>query len=432
MIRNRIRQLSGSEFLKNLGKMMSGAGLAHLLVLLLIPVITRLYTPAEIGVYSTYASMFIILMAVASLRYEFATLVPPNHLAANNITVLAAVVSAGFNLLLLLVLLVFGEGIAAALNIEALGRLIYLLPLSLLSFNGFLILKYSLNYHKKYGAIAGGKVMEASSTGGAQISMGWAGLQEAGLVAGKLIGDVASMLFLLWQRWRMQESVTAGVSPRRMMAMAKRYKSFPLYNMPHALTTASSNNFPVLLFNTYFSEAIAGFYAMAMRACYSPVQIAGQSAYQVFSQRLAEKHGQHDRILPFIRSTTLLMAAIGLAGFLPLFVISPPLFAWALGPEWEVTGQMVRYIIPYIFMVFILRPLNFIPLLTNRQGSAFAIDLVYLLARLAALLTGIYYDDVWLAIGLFSASGVGFSLGLMLWYYRLAQSAESGHSASSS
>lgn len=404
--------------------MMSGAGLAHVLGVALIPVLTRLYTPAEIGVYSTYASLFIILMAVVSLRYEFATLIPANRLAANNITMLATLVSGAFSLVLLLVLLVFGDGIAAALNIEALGWLLYLLPFSLLSFKGFLILTYSLNYHKKYGAIASGKVMSASGTGGAQVGMGWAGLPEAGLVVGKLIGDAAGALFLLWQRWRLRESVMAGVSPRRIMAMAKRYKSFPIYNMPHALTAASSNNFPVLLFNSYFSEATAGFYAMAIRACYSPVQIAGQAAYQVFSQRLAEKNGRGERIIPFIRSTAALMAGVGLLAFVPLFIISPPLFAWALGAEWEVTGYMVRYIIPYIYMVFILRPLNFIPLLTNRQGSAFTIDLIYLLARLGALATGIYYDDVWLAVGLFSAVGVGFSAGLLLWYYRLAVAAE--------
>jgi len=75
-LKNRLRALSSSSFLRNIGKMMTGTGFAHLLGVLIIPVLTRLYTPDEIGLYASYLSMFTILYSVASLRFEYATLIP--------------------------------------------------------------------------------------------------------------------------------------------------------------------------------------------------------------------------------------------------------------------------------------------------------------------------------------------------------------------
>lgn len=413
-----------SGFVGNLGKLMSGTGFAHLLGIAVLPVLTRLYTPDEIGVYATFLSLLLICYCAASLRYEFATLIPRSQSAANNITMLAISLAMLTGMLLLIVLLLFRPFIAEVLNIQALGRLVYLLPLSVVSFSIFMILTFSLNRQKKYGTIAAGKITSSSSTAVFQIGMGLQQLQQAGLVLGKVLGDFLGMIFLLWQRQKLRSSILAGVSPRRMVVMARRYSNFPIYNTPHALTTSISNNFPVLLFNSWFSEAIAGFYAMAHKALYSPVQVIGQAAYQVFSQRISEKYGNQDKLIPFVKSTLLLLAAIGILPFLLLFWVSPPLFSWFLGPGWEMTGYFVRILTPFVFLVFIVTPLNFIPLLLGRQKKAFLIDVTFMLSRLMALVAGIYQDNIWLALSLYSAVGVLFSIYLLIWYYSLAKAAE--------
>ncbi len=413
-----------SGFVKNLGKMMSGTGFAHLLGIAVLPVLTRLYTPDEMGVFATFVSLFAICYCVASLRYEYATLIPGNNLEANNITALSIFLALTSGVMLLVILALFHRSIAEILNIEALGFLIFFLPASVVSYSMFMILTFSLNRQKKFGSIATGKITAASTTAASQVGMGFLQMQQARLVIGKFAGDFLGMIFLLWKRKKMESSVTAGVSPRRMVAMARRYRNFPFYNTPHALTTSVSNNFPVLLFNTWFSEAIAGFYAMAHRALYSPVQVVGQAAYQVFSQRISEKYGNQEQLIPFIKSTLLLLAAIGILPFLLLFLVSPPLFSWFLGPGWEMTGYFVRILTPFVFLVFIVTPLNFIPLLLGRQKKAFLIDVVYLMFRLLALSAGIYMDSVWIALSLYALIGVVFSTYLIIWYYLLAKKAE--------
>jgi len=419
-----LQQIPMSGFLANLGKLMSGTGLAHLIGVAIIPVLTRLFTPEEIGIYATYLSLFIILSSVASLRYEYATLIPRTDQEANNITVLSSILVTGFSLLLLLVFLIAKGPVTRLLGVGSLGWLIYLLPFSIFSFGMFMVLLFRLNREKRYSAMAAGKITGTGVMSAGQITMGWMQLQQAGLILGKVAGDLSAMLLMFWKLRKIQRSVMSGVSPQRMMAMAKRYRNFPFWNAPHALTATTSYNIPVLLFYNFFSEAVAGYYAMAVKALYIPVQVIAQAVLQVFGQRIAEKRANRERLIPFMNSTLLLLCGIGIVPFLLLFLFSPPLFDWFLGSGFETTGYYVRILTPFVFLVFLVTPLNFIPLMLNRQRKAFVIDLVNLAARVAALATGIWYQSVEMALILYTISGVCINTYLLFWFYHIARKAE--------
>lgn len=421
-----IQQVRNSVFIRNMGKLMTGTGFAHLIGIIIIPVLTRLFTPEEIGLYATYLSLFTILSSMASFRYEYATLIPKTDREANNITVLSIVLLSGFSMVLFLVLLIAARTATFIPGMESLGWLIYLLPVSVFSFGMFMILLFSLNRSKKYADMAAGKITGTSVMAAGQVGLGWMQWQQTGLILGKVAGDLSGMLLLLWKRKKIRESMMSGVSGRRMMAMAKRYRNFPTWNTPHALTTTTSNNIPVLLFYSFFSEAVAGYYAMAVKALYSPVQVVAQAAYQVFGQRIAEKRANRERLLPFMNSTLLLLGATGFVPFLLLFLFAPPLFSWFLGPGFETTGHYVRILTPFVYLVFLVTPLNFIPLMLNRQRKAFVIDLAYLGIRLLALGTGIWYQSVELALILYSITGVCINLYLLFWFYHLVRKAEKG------
>lgn len=421
-----ITQLKSSEYLANIGKLMSGTGLAHLIGIAAIPLLTRLYTPEEFGIYATYLSVYTISFSVITLRYESAILVPAKEREANNIAVLAATLALAGSLGLFIILLFAGDLIANWLNIQAIGAFLLLIPVSVVSYSLFQVFNFSLNRAKKYASMAAGRMVLASGSAGVQIGFGASQISATypGLIIGKVFGDAVGLITLIWQRLKINQSVLAGVSPKRMIAMAKRYKNFPLYNMPHALTTNVSNNLPVLLFNSYFSEAIAGFYSIAIKACYAPVQVIAQASFQVFSQRIAEKFGRKEQLMPFIKSTLLLQAGVGFFPFLALFIVSPWLFSFVLGSEWSDSGEYVRILAPYFFVVFTVTPLNFIPLLLNRQRKAFAIDVVHLLMKLLSLITGIYFDSVYIALALYSFSGIIVLIYLLSWVWIIASNAE--------
>jgi len=413
-----------SLFLRNLGKMITGTGVAHLIGLAVIPLIVRFYSPDQIGLYASYLSLIAIIQSFASLRYEYATLIPGNQIAANNITALSVFFAALVSSLVLFALLVGKQQILGWLNLEAIGSFILFLPFSVFSYAVVVILWMSHNRIKQYGNIAKGKITASGSTGSIQVIMGWLAISPVGLLIGKIAGDLLAAIYLLVNRFQHVENPLKGVSVRRMKAMAKRYRYFPYWNAPDALSAALSANIPTLVIITFFSEATAGFYAIAIKVLFVPIQVISTSVYQVFSQRISEKYVRKEVLTSFFTKSVLLFAGAGLIPFIILFVYSPSLFSWLLGPQYEASGRFVQLLIPFFYVSFVLTPFNYITLMLNRQRDAFFIGMVYLLLRVLAMGVGVWFNDISLLLILYSLVGVLMSLGILAWYWQLVSKAD--------
>ena len=73
--RHRAR-LPGGAFARGVVTLASGTAAAQLLTVLALPLITRLYSPADYGTLAVYSSTITLLLVVASLRYEVAIPLP--------------------------------------------------------------------------------------------------------------------------------------------------------------------------------------------------------------------------------------------------------------------------------------------------------------------------------------------------------------------
>ena len=72
-------KLSKSEFLNNVSTQMLGTGIAQLLPLLVMPILTRLYSEQEFAIYTTFLAYSAVLIVAAGGRYHIAILLPKNQ-----------------------------------------------------------------------------------------------------------------------------------------------------------------------------------------------------------------------------------------------------------------------------------------------------------------------------------------------------------------
>ena len=78
----------GGGFVRSVLTVASGSAAAQLLLSLALPVLARLYTPAEYGVLAVYSAILTVLVVVASLRYESAIRLPREESSAGSLLVL--------------------------------------------------------------------------------------------------------------------------------------------------------------------------------------------------------------------------------------------------------------------------------------------------------------------------------------------------------
>lgn len=82
-----------SEFSRNVLTLMTGTSIAQAIPLAISPILTRIYTPEDFGIFALYMSVASMIAVTATGRYELAIMLPKKDDDAMNIVALSIVIS---------------------------------------------------------------------------------------------------------------------------------------------------------------------------------------------------------------------------------------------------------------------------------------------------------------------------------------------------
>src|SRR5690554_4361739 len=156
------RLLPKSKYTRNVLTLMTGTGLAQAIPIAISPILTRLYTPEEFGMFGMYLAIVAILAVAATGRYELAILLPKNDKDAINILILSILLSALFSVLLLIVVIAFGEKIALLFGEPSLSKWLLWVPVSVLLVGAYQSLNYWSNRKAHYKRLAISRTLQSA------------------------------------------------------------------------------------------------------------------------------------------------------------------------------------------------------------------------------------------------------------------------------
>lgn len=411
-----------SDFYKNVVTLIGGTGVAQIIPIAISPVLTRIYSPDDFGLLAFYASFVAIIGVVATGRYEMSILIPDSLRKAKNLGAFSFLIVGTITVLSLIILTIFGSELLDILGFGEFSLLSFFIPAGILFIASFQIFIYLLNRIKNYKGIAAAKITRSFGGSGFQLFFGLASLTTYGLILGKLIGDAMSTIYGWWLTQKAVRLKEIPLDWEVMKDEAWEYREFPKINAPHALTNTSSSNLPNILLATFFSPAIAGFYSLSHRVCFAPITLISSSVQQVYSRSLTEKHNSEKDIHTFTVSIFKQLSILGIIPFGILLIFAPDLFEFIFGENWREAGVYSQILAPFLFLVFVISPLTYVPLLLNRQRKAFLIDIIYLISRVLALGAGLWLGSAIIAIIAFSAVGVLVQMYLLFWILSLTKS----------
>ena len=82
-----------SAYARNVLTLMTGTSLAQAIPVAISPILTRLYSPEEFGLFALYMAVAMIVSVLVTGRYELAILLPRNEPDALHIAALAIIIS---------------------------------------------------------------------------------------------------------------------------------------------------------------------------------------------------------------------------------------------------------------------------------------------------------------------------------------------------
>jgi O-antigen/teichoic acid export membrane protein len=401
-----MKMIPRSEFARNVVTVMSGTALAQAIPVLISPLLTRLFLPAELGGMATFISLIAVGAVLATGRYELAVHIPRSKQAAFNLSLIGIV----------LALVVCGMGLVgislfAILQWNAnggshgLSEWAIVLPIGILLMGVNLCLSNLCVRNKRFAELSFSKVGQSGVMGVMQLSAGLAGIGVIGLICGYLLGLAVAVALLVRTTAADSVGMLRRTSIARLRAVLRRHANFPRFMIPGQLANVASSHMPVLLLGVFYGPAVAGFYSLAERVLILPSAIIGTSIGDVYRQRAAEEYqatGQCRQL--FIRTAGRLsfLAAIPLITFA---AIAPWAFGYLFGTSWQQSGFIASLLSVMVYFQMISSPLSQTVLLAGMHR----LDMLWQFSRLvlsagSIILGEVVWADYRVSVGLYALS----------------------------
>ena len=376
-------------------------------MILVAPILTRLYSPEDYGISALYGSILGIFAVVACWRYELAIVLPEKDEDAANLLVLSICICFGMAVLTLILVAVVRNPVANLLGAPELAPWLWFMPLSLLAAGLFQAFNYWSTRRKQFRRLAARTITQSTVTATAQIGTGvlYPAASAGGLIGGSIVGQLTATGRLAWQIGRDEgQQIRNAINKFSIKQMLIRYKDFPIYSSWSGLLNSASTMLPALLLGYFFTPAVVGFYALGHRVLAMPMGVVGGSIAQVFFPRATEarRTGDLDRLsLEMFKR----LLAIGFVPILLITIVAPDLFALIFGARWWVAGEYVRWMSVWLLFVFISSPLSTMYAVMERQREGLIVNIVMFSSRLIVLVVGGIKGDALFTIAIFGITG---------------------------
>ena len=364
-----------SEFTRNVLTLMTGTTIAQAIPIAISPILTRIYTPEDFGLFALYISIVSFIAIVITARYEMAIVLPKSDIEAINIVALSIIITFILVLITSICLIVFKNEILNILNAKSLGNLIFLIPISLLMAGLMQTFNYWSNRKEYFSTMSNSQIAQSVSVGIMQPVLGYFNF-NSGLIIGNIIGRILSAYILIDKFLKNDKEKLKHINKKNIIVVMQKYKDFPLVNSLHAFSDIIRTSGSVMLISSFFGTSILGFYALSLRALQVPIGIIGSALGQVLYKKFTSIYNENENLYPYVKKVVFKLFLIATPIFGTLFLIAPELFAFVFGEKWRIAGEYSQILIPYLFLNFIISPISNIPIIIGKQKEIFFLALI--------------------------------------------------------
>jgi O-antigen/teichoic acid export membrane protein len=352
MTKNKFNQVVGkllkSEFNRNVLTLMTGTTIAQAIPIAITPILTRIYTPEDFGVFALFMAIASIFGTIVNGRYELAIMLPQKDEDAINIFALGFIIAFVISLILLILVLVFNNYFVNLLGNKEIGVWLFFIPITVFLVGLWKLLNCFNIRKKQYKDIAKATIIKTIVLSTVQLSIGLIKSGVTGLISGQIISQLFANTKLLSNIIK-DKVLISKISKVKIISLAKKYQDFPKHNAPAALSDSAALELPSILLPKLFGMAMSGYFFLAHKMIAIPSALIGKSIEGVFFQEMSAKKNMRFKCWPFFIKTVKHLFFIGLPISFFIALFGPYLFQIVFGDQWKVSGEIA----PYLAIIFL-------------------------------------------------------------------------------
>jgi O-antigen/teichoic acid export membrane protein len=366
------------------------------LALATVPVLFRLYTPQDFGVWAAVQAIAVVAGSLVSLRFDLALVLERNLAAASQLlfAIIGVVVACSF---VIAVLLGVSRGFLGLLGVNATTAVLGWSWLLLIGLG--VALQSWLMRNGAFRSISVAVVLNTVVTSIVQLLGGVWGY-GIWLIIGSIAGQAAALIFYTsnilsaaerpaWRSLRFGE----------MSALLRQHRRFPQFSLPFTVLSLVRERAPIFIIGAFGPPALVGLYSQAWRLTHFPTGLTSAALRPVFFHRTATEGlaAQGRAVDRFVR--WLLLASSPWIGFVVFG--NDPLFNLVLGSQWQGAGHLAAVLVVPAALLTITNWMDRLLDAVGRQDVNLKVEMVAGLASVGVL---------WVAL----AAGGSLTLAVLL------------------
>lgn len=380
--------LAKSSLTRGAFYLMGSSSIGHAIAVLTFPILSRIYSPAEIGVWGMFSSMMALVVVSVNLKFDMAIVTEADDHDAGVLFWMSLLIG---SLMALVFTLLFAGLIH--FHVLAYGKFDRT-SISIMLFAALVIAVFQpvWNYYlrrsnyKKLGVIHLTQKIGRLST---QIGLGLLTNGYVGLLFSEVLGRLLAVLYsapaiakqLLDSLWRIQFS--------QMKTMVLKRLDFPKFILPATIISVLASIAAVPLLSFYFSAHEAGLYAIVYKILSLPVAILSNTMADVFYNEAAkQKRDDPKNVRTLFISTTKKLFLFALMPLIVIELLSPYLFTTFLGSNWAGCGVVAQVLAPWLFLFTIVNSVNRIAIVIDKQWAKLGYDVCNFVAVCGGIIVG--------------------------------------------
>ncbi|CAH0346465.1 hypothetical protein BCI9360_02802 [Bacillus sp. CECT 9360] len=380
MIKEKKRILD-SQYFKYIYQLTMGSFLAQMITIIIAPIMTRLYTPEQIGIYTLILTLVAMFGPVLCGKYDHAIVT-----AENEKEVMQLIVGSMLFSFLFIVLITIGYKFYLTINpkiTEEVGGSAYLI-IAILFLTVFVnILTAYNNRHKEYKTISSVIVTRSLAQNVGIVIFGLLKLGSIGLLLSQLLGMLVGFKrqgkHLYQNRIQLKNIHLQGIKTSLI-----KYKNLPMFSMPaHLINTASYSilNFFII---GLFGLGIFGYYAISYRILGLPLNIISMNVSKVFFQKASEENQLTGNYSKSLKQISLFLLCLSIPMVMILMILGPYIFELVFGEEWNVAGFFVQILAPMYGVRFIVSALTPALIISGKQKAEFYMSSLFIVGSVVS------------------------------------------------
>lgn len=383
-----------------------------------LPIYSRIFTQADFGIASIVLFFIQVFSIVGSARYEVAILNPKSERVAQTILALSVLITCSLTAIILIATVVYvNSGWVSAENY----KYVWAVPIGFFLVSIYNVYSFWFTRSQSFDLISISKVFQSIIGGLSPIFMAGTISGALAIIIGAIIGrSFGIFIYIIGKKRKLDiEGSLRTISSRKLIGMAKKHVSFPLYSAPQSLINTVTMAGPPMLFSVLVGAGFGGEFFIAHRSMLACVVVIGASFGSVLMGSIKGK--RH----PSELAQNVLSNHVSLIKIAPAFVFLVGFGIWRfsellLGSDWDGIGLISIILIAPTLAHLISSPLTGVIGLLEKNRENLQANLIFLIIRSLSFLSVFLVAPI-VAVTIFSAVSTITYVMYSIYMFRLTE-----------